>query len=328
MKKERINWREVVREARKVAENFYTKYNEPLTLRGIFYQLVSLEVIPNTKSAYKGLSRVLSKARYRGEFPWHLIKDETRPRFTLETFEGYPTRPLSEDELKKILERYIESYMNVEVNPWEDQPYRIIVVLEKQALMDIVMSFIREVFEFGVYKLIVIRGYDSATDIRQIAEYVKRIVSGKKIAVVLMLTDFDPSGEDITRDLRERISRLVHNDVEDKTIFEKIAVTLDQIEKYNLPSTPESTEEITKMQRDPRFKKWKYGLFRVELDALVSLVPEEFKKILKAAIEKYFDYDIYEKVTKRREEELKKKAEEYRRQTYDNLRKLIGEGRE
>ena len=325
MGKGRINWGEVVREARRVAEDFYSKYNEPLTLRGIFYQLVSLDVIPNTKSAYKGLSRVLSRARYKGEFPWHLIKDETRPRFTLEIYEGYPTRALSEEELRKMLERYIESYMNVEVNPWQDQPYRIIFVLEKQALMDIVMSFIREVFKFGVYKLIVIRGYDSATDIRQIAEYVRRIVSEKKKAVVLMLTDFDPSGEDITRDLRERVLRLVHNGVEDKTIFEKVAVTLDQIEKYKLPSTPESAEEITKMQRDPRFRKWKYGLFRVELDALVALVPEEFKKILKAAIEKYFDWGIYEKVTKRREAELRKKAEEYRRQTYENLRRMLGE---
>jgi len=321
----RVNWKEVMKEAERVAKEYYRKYGQALTLRGIFYQLVSLDIIPNTKSAYKRLSAVLAKARYEGTFDWYLIKDETRPSYTLESFETYPTRPLSENELKKMLESYIDTYMDVEINPWEDQPNRVIVVLEKQALSDIVRRFIREVFGFGVYKLIVVRGYDSATDIRQISRYVENIIEEKKKAVILMLTDFDPSGEDIARDLRERVRMLIHDDIEERTIFEKIAVTLEQIEKYNLPATPESAEEIAKMQRDPRFKKWKHGLFRVELDALVSLVPEEFKRILKSAIEKYFDWEIYNTKTKKREEELKKKAEEYRKQSYENLKKLLGE---
>ena len=321
----RVNWKEVIEKAWEVACKFHETYHEALTLRGIFYRLVSDGIIPNTKSAYKRLSAVLAKARYQGKFEWYLIKDETRPVHSMERFEYYPSEPLNVEELLERIKREIESYTDVSINPWEDQECRIIMVLEKQALADIVYTFIKEVFPFGIYKLIVIRGYDSATDIKRIADYVEGITFQKKKAVVLILTDFDPSGEDIARDLRERVRMLIHDDIEEKTIFEKIAVTLDQIEKYKLPATPESAEEIVKMQRDPRFKKWKHGLFRVELDALVSLVPEEFKQILKSAIEKYFDWKVYEEVTKKREEELKKKAEEYRKQSYENLKKLLGE---
>jgi hypothetical protein len=61
---------------------------------------------------------------------------------------------------------------------------------------------------------------------------------------------------------------------------------------------------------------------RVELDALVALQPERFKEILRNAIAKYFDWEIYENVTKKKEEELRRKAEEVRRQTMEELKKL------
>jgi len=40
------------------------------------------------------------------------------------------------------------------------------------------------------------------------------------------------------------------------------------------------------------------GLVRVELDALVSLKPDVLKQILKQAIEKHFDYNVYNTITK------------------------------
>jgi hypothetical protein len=44
---------------------------------------------------------------------------------------------------------------------------------------------------------------------------------------------------------------------------------------------------------------------------------------VKKAIEKYFDYGIYEKVTKPKIEELKRKAEEVKSASLDALKKLL-----
>ncbi|MEM4818968.1 MAG: hypothetical protein QXQ91_01475, partial [Nanopusillaceae archaeon] len=64
---------------------------------------------------------------------------------------------------------------------------------------------------------------------------------------------FDPSGEDIARDYVERL-RYIEPDLDFEA--EKVAVTREQIEKFNLPCTPESQEELEKLQRDPRYKKF------------------------------------------------------------------------
>jgi 5S rRNA maturation endonuclease (ribonuclease M5) len=247
---------------------------------------------------------------------------------------------LTAEELRKILEYYIQNYVNVSVNPWEDQKHRVIVVVEKEALGDLVAKFIEEVWPHGVFAVRVIRGYDSATDVHLLAETIAELSESQK-PVILQLGDFDPSGEDIVRDLRERLMMLSkRTDI----IFEKVAVTLDQIIEMQLPAKPESLEEVQKMRRDPRYRKYierltslaeldervrklidMYGSpeIRVELDALVALAPERFKQILRSAIEKYFDWNIYNTVTRQREEELRRRAEEVKQRTLEELEKLL-----
>jgi hypothetical protein len=327
--------------ARQEAEDYYNKHGTSLTLRGLFYILVSKNVIPNTVNAYKRLSAVLAEARYNGSFPWYLLRDSTRRFHYLETSTNYPTRPLTAEEIRRIIEDYIRSYTNVSVNPWDDQNHRIIVVVEKEALGDLVTRFIEEVWEHGVYQVRVIRGYDSATDLHDLANAISYIPENQT-PVVLQLGDFDPSGEDIVRDFRERLMMLSHRrDI----VFEKVAVTIDQIASLQLPCRPESVEELEKMRRDPRYENYMrrlreeaernetvrrlieiYGSseIRVELDALVALRADDFKQILRRAIEKYFDANIYSTVTQRRIQELREQAERVRRESLDNLRSLGG----
>jgi hypothetical protein len=325
--------------ARQEATDYFTKHETSLTLRGLFYILVSKNVIPNTVNSYKRLSAVLAEARYNGSFPWNLLRDSTRRFYHLETLTNYPTQPLSPEEIRRIIEDYIKSYTNVSVNPWDDQNRRIIVVVEKEALGDLVTRFIEEVWEHGVYQVRVIRGYDSATDLHDLANAISYIPENQT-PVVLQLGDFDPSGEDIVRDFRERLMMLSHRrDI----VFEKVAVTIDQIASLQLPCRPESIEELEKMRRDPRYENYMrklreeaernetvrrlieiYGSseIRVELDALVALRADDFKQILRRTIEKYFDANVYNTVTQRRIQELREQAERVRRESLENLRNL------
>jgi hypothetical protein len=78
--------------------------------------------------------------------------------------------------------------------------------------------------------------------------------------------------------------------------FERIAVTEEQIQEFNLPPTPEDTETLEKLGRDSRTNGFidKYGkLFAVELDALLAIVPNEFRKLVQESVDCYFDFDIY-----------------------------------
>jgi len=333
-----IDWGRVAEIALKEAKEYYERNGFAITLRGLYYILMSKGVIPGTKQAYNNLSRAVSQARYRSKFPWHLIRDVTRKSYSLERSEYYADRELSEDELKQILESYIQSYFSVSVNPWNDQPNRIIILVEKEALLDAVTRVVNEVFPFGVYKIICTKGYDSATNIHEMAKLLKAIKESGQTPVVLALGDFDPSGEDIPRDARERLEMLSGTTF----IFEKVAVTKKHVLTLGLPPAPESPEEEAKLRRDPRFKGYyqrlmsdpeirgiaeKYGgLVRIELDAMVALKPDVFKEELRKAIERYFSWDIYNNVTKPREEELKKKTEEMRQKTLERMAKLISGG--
>jgi Zn-dependent M16 (insulinase) family peptidase len=84
-----------------------------------------------------------------------------------------------------------------------------------------------------------------------------------------------------------------------------------------LAEVDERVEKLIEMYGSPEI--------HVELDALVILKLNEFKKILKSTIEKYFNNNIYSTVTRAREKELKKKAEEVKAESLENLKRLLGQ---
>ena len=51
------------------------KAHHPMTLRQVYYQLVSRQVVENNRSQYQALSKLLVTARREGEIPWEWIED-------------------------------------------------------------------------------------------------------------------------------------------------------------------------------------------------------------------------------------------------------------
>ena len=104
----------------------------------------------------------------------------------------------------------------------------------------------------------------------------------------------------------------------EKIDFQKIAVTPEQIKKYNLPFNPDKTT-TEKMNRDSRTNGFieKYGkLYAVELDALPALIPDEFRKMVLNSVDQFYDQGIYEKIltqysTEQIEELLKHKIVQF-----------------
>jgi len=313
-----MDWNKIVDECRKICTGYISKIGLPPTVRELFYTLVSTGLLPNTHGAYKTLSRVLSEKRYNGSFPFHYIRDTTRANVFLEKAEYY-TIECGEEELKRRIRDLIENIASYSINPWIDQKYRIIAVVEKEAQFSFIREIISRVFPHGIYCLRFIRGYDSATGVKEIADMLKLIYDKGYTPILHLYGDFDPSGEDIVRDFVDRVSRLLGREV----VWEKIAVTKSQIEEYDLPHKPEDEKEIEKLMRDKRFKKWIYGLYRVELEALFSLDKIDVaSKIIKNAIEKYFDWKIYEEKTLKRMKEAEEKSREAKNRMLEKIKNL------
>ena len=58
-----------------------------LTLRQVYYQLVSRDVIENTEKSYKNIGNLVSNGRLAGLIDWNAIEDRTRKHRTLSHWE-------------------------------------------------------------------------------------------------------------------------------------------------------------------------------------------------------------------------------------------------
>jgi len=282
-----INWKKALSATVPIIKSFIIRGIVP-TVRTVYYALVSKELIPNTRSAYQGLSKRLVKARKDGLVKWEWIADETRATRGRDN-------PLWEPEeyANAYVEHLFERLEDYKLPKWLDQPYYVEVWIEKFALA---ATFMNWVGDLNVV-LVPSRGYSSWTFLKDAAARFMENAKDKK-AVVLYFGDFDPSGKDIERFIAEALDWF---GVEVK--IKPIAVSEEQIQLYNLPSTPEDVKERAKLRRDPRFKDWEHGMFRVELDALMAFVPDEFERIVKESVSEYFDEEIYLLVLERQDEE-------------------------
>jgi hypothetical protein len=173
----RLNWDFIVKIAKEEAKAYYQNNGIEPTLRGLFYILVSKNVIPNTRASYNTLSRALAQYRYNGG-TIHL-RDLSRPNTYLEE-EEKEAKELDEEEIKQIIKKYIENASEFKINVWSDQPKRIILVIEKEAQFEFLIKTVKEIFPFGVYKIVCSRGFDSATDVLYIAKEINKIAKEGK----------------------------------------------------------------------------------------------------------------------------------------------------
>ena len=211
-------------------------YN-PMTVRQVYYQLVSRLVIENTRSRYQATSNALVDARKEGIIPWEWVEDRLRK----------PRHVAMWADLDIFAETVLSSYRR---DVWSTQPAYLEIWLEKDALSGIFLDVLNL---YGV-TLNVGRGYDGWASIRNAA---KRYDDGSGVTV-LYFGDFDPSGEDMVRSLKERLGFF---GCEPEII--KCALTAHDVTHYELPS------DFTKAT-DSRRAAFvaKYGDVAVELDAL------------------------------------------------------------
>lgn len=243
-----------------------------LTLRQLYYQLVSRGVIPNKQTEYDKLGSVINDARLAGFIDWNSIEDRTR---NVE-INSHWTEP------SDIIKSAASSYRN---DLWKTQPIRAEVWVEKDALEGVIETACRP-WDVPFFSC---RGYTSQTAMWEAGQRIRRYLrtpyfetglakSFQKFPklVIFHLGDHDPSGIDMTRDIRDRLGLFVGRPVD----VRRIALTMDQVEAYNPPPNPAK-------QTDSRFQSYvdQYGDESWELDALeptvlVELIRDNLREVI------------------------------------------------
>jgi len=266
-------------EINKIIED-YTKQGYRLTLRQLYYQLVSKGIIPNKVSEYAKLSTLLVKGRMAGYVDWNAIEDRLR-RTRL---------PYWVTDIKDAIEDTINQYR---LDRMQGQKNYIEVWCEKDALSNVLY---RVTSEYHI-PLMVNRGYSSCTAMHDAYKRFAQCRERQQIPHILYLGDHDPSGLDMLRDIQDRLEEFGIFNLH----FIHIAITKKQIEMYNPPPNP---AKIT----DPRAKWYikEYGNISWEVDALN---PKILHEILIREIEKLIDKDMYMAIIERENKDKEKLRE-------------------
>lgn len=234
-----------------------------LTLRQLYYQLVTKNIIANRKSEYAKLSSILTDARMSGRIDWEAIEDRVR-------------RPEKHAEWSSIADLVNSAVYSYRSPRWEHQQNYVELWCEKDAIHSVIQPITDDLH----VTLMVNRGYSSASAMYDSSKrFIEASDSGKE-CFLLYLGDFDPSGEDMVRDIGSRL-----NIFGATTHVEKIALTSAQVAQYNPPPNP---VKIT----DPRAGAFiaKYGSSSYEVDALN---PQVLMKLVRTPIEDLMDMDAY-----------------------------------
>jgi hypothetical protein len=236
-----------------------------LTLRQLYYQLVSRNIIPNTERDYKNLGSLVSKARLAGLMDWDAIEDRVRqPKYAADF-----------EDLHELAEAAVSSYR---LPRWRSQDYYVELWVEKDALAGVLWPLAQE---FHVV-LMVNRGYTSQSAMYESANRFREH-QDDRLCRIFYLGDLDPSGEDMVRDIRDRMEMFGV----DLTVH-KVALTMNQVETYNPPPNP---AKVT----DPRAQAYidRYGDSSWEVDALP---PEVLAEIIRDEIGAVVDRDMMDAV--------------------------------
>jgi hypothetical protein len=251
----------------------YQEQGYSLTLRQVYYQLVARGVIENSEKSYKAIGELVNNGRLAGLIDWQAIEDRTRYIRSLSHW--YSPR--------EIVETAAKSY---HIDLWEKQIFHVEVWAEKDALIGIVEQAAQS-FDVACFSC---RGYTSQSEMWVAAQrFIEHSQAGKD-CIVVYLGDHDPSGLDMTRDIRERLA-MFGADVR----IDRIALNWDQIQQYNPPPNP---AKITDTRADAYIKR--YGHESWELDALE---PVELDRLIRKQIEIYLDRKLYDKEKKKEERE-------------------------
>jgi hypothetical protein len=244
----------------------------PVTIRQIFYRLVSTVGFPKTEKAYDRLCETLNRARRSGLLSWSDIRDD-----------GFTRRePTSWSSPADWAEAVLDSARRYRLDRQSDQDRRLVVWCEAGGMVPqlarVAGDYSVPVFSSG--------GFDSVTAKHDAAQELALLGA----ATVLHLGDLDPSGVHMFGSLDEDVRSFLGGlGAGGRVDFVRLAVTRDQVDELDLPTSPP--------------KKTDRRSFSGETVQCEAIPPDELARILRAAIVERLDPDVLDAVLAREDRE-------------------------
>ncbi len=257
-----------IKQCEEILDN-YQEQGLRLTLRQLFYQLVSHHGLPNTERSYKGLGNLVSKARLAGLLDWDAIEDRVRTPKTQQDWSS----PAS----------FLDAALTVyRLDRWAGQDTYCELWVEKDALAGVLQPLATEYH----VTLMVNRGYSSSSAMYESAKRFIENESGREL-ILFYLGDHDPSGEDMVRDVGDRLEMFEVSNLE----VRKLALTMEQVKQYKPPPNPATMS-------DSRAEAYvaKHGRRSWEVDALP---PNVLQAIIRKALDGVVDRDLMNPIIER-----------------------------
>ena len=259
---ERVN---ILSRSIEIIEDYETKGYD-LSLRQLYYQLVSKNVIPNNKDEYRKLGDLIKHGRRAGYIDWDMIVDRGR------TLDSSPHWESAADVMKTASDIF-------RLDRWEDQETRLYIMVEKAALIGILWPVCRK---YDV-PFTALRGYSSESHLYKIARQIRSYIENGQHVKILYLGDHDPSGLDMDRDIEERLRLLGSLGGVD---LSRLALTFEQIEELNPPPNYAKVTDSRSKTYIPLYGDKSWELDAVEPSYLAALVENHIKENL--------DEDLYD----------------------------------
>jgi hypothetical protein len=213
----------------------------------------------------------LTKARKDGRVDYDWIVDRSRASYT----------SLLWDDMNELAATFEDDLMNYRTDWWSGQPKYVEIWSEKDTITGSIEP-VRE--EFGL-RVDANRGFNSTSNLHAAAERLmwKQRRENKDV-IILYLGDWDPSGVDMERDLRDRLRE---ETPELEVTIVRVGILKSDIRDYNLPP-------LRVKSTDSRAKGFirKHGKNCVELDALS---PAVLRRRLRAVIQKLIEPRAWER---------------------------------
>lgn len=244
----------------------YADQGYDLTLRQLYYQFVARDWIPNNDKSYKKLGNVISDARRAGLIDWNSIVDRTR----------YVRTPPHWTNPAEIVSSCAGQFA---VDFWKKQAYRPEVWVEKDALVGVLEVACRP-WRVPYFSC---RGYTSDSELWAAARRFDEWFAAGQTPIVYHFGDHDPSGIDMSRDIRDRLNLFTMQ--REEIEVRRIALTMDQVEEFNPPPNP---AKVT----DSRFEEYQ-RLFGDESWELDALNPETISSLIAAEMRELIEPDTW-----------------------------------
>ena len=283
--------------------------NWPLSDRAVHYRLLNIPGLvrndksrtpyDNTPESYDDVTNMLTRLRLDGSVPFEAIADETRPVVIWDTHRS------AGDFVRRECDEFLTNYWR---NLLQSQPNWIELLVEKNT----VANQLRKVAAQYAVPMTSGRGYSSLPPRKQMVD--RFSASGREKLVVIVVSDFDPEGEDIPGSFGASLRDDFGVSAEQLQVV-KAALTAEQVRTMNLHEGQLSKETSSRYRRFVAA----HGDRAWELE---SLTADQLREIVEAAIRSLLDLQAFEAEVEREQREqieLEARRRQLRRALIDDV---------